>query len=477
MSFCSLEYVVFLVIVVALYWMLPHSKRWILLLISSYVFYGCWSVKYLLLIFVITLLSFWIAKAIKKTEKHRKRYLAIGVASTLSLLFFFKYLNFAQTGIMRLCGYPQDVIDRTLWNIILPVGISFYSFQCISYMVDVYRRNAECEEHFGLYALYVSFFPQLVAGPIERSSGIIPQLRTRHVFDYEKFTYGLKLIAWGAFKKLLIADFFAFYVDTVYGGIGSKPGGSMLLAAALFSIQIYCDFSGYSDMARGSAALLGIRLMENFRAPYLAQTIHEFWRRWHISLSGWLRDYIYIPLGGNRGGMGKYIRNILITFGLSGLWHGADWTFVVWGLIHGVFQICEKYIKRQPSSKRFGTWMNRIITFAVVSFAWIFFRADSVRETGYIITHIFCGLGNIKTYIVDAYHGMLITKYAFLQMAVVLSVLFLYDYISLKADVIALVGKQRTGVRWFIYISFMSLFVISYLLWGKTGNQFIYFQF
>lgn len=477
MSFCSVEYAVFLIAVVGLYWLLPHTKRWILLLAASYVFYGCWNAKYLLLIFAETLLSYLIAKKISQRDGYQKRYLALGVVLTLALLFFFKYLGFAQSNLMRLFGFSDEVIRERLWNILLPVGISFYTFQCISYMADVYREKAECEERFGVYALYIAFFPQLVAGPIERSSDIIPQLKKEQHFSYERFTYGLKLIAWGAFKKMIIADFFAYYVETVYENVYVKPGGSMVFATVLFAFEIYCDFSGYSDIARGSASLMGIRLMENFRAPYLSQNIQEFWRRWHISLSSWLKDYIYIPLGGSRKGKISYVRNIMITFGLSGLWHGANWTYVLWGLMHGVYHIFEKAVKRCKAERYMIVWVNRLLTFCACLLGWIFFRASSIRDAWYIITHMFSGIGSIKTYVISAYQGLYITKYIFVQMVLVLAVLFFYDLASLKTDVIAWIGKQRVGVRWSIYSVFMSFFAVSYILWGSSGSQFIYFQF
>lgn len=477
MSFCSLEYAVFLAVVVGVYWLLPHTKRPIMLLAASYVFYGCWNAKYLLLIFAETLLSWLIAKKIGRRDAHQKKYLVLGVVLTLSLLFFFKYLGFAQYNLMRLFGFSDAAIRERLWNILLPVGISFYSFQCISYMADVYRDKAECEEHFGLYALYIAFFPQLVAGPIERSSDIIPQLKEERHFSYERFTYGLKLIAWGAFKKMIIADFFAYYVETVYENVYVKPGGSMVIATALFAFEVYCDFSGYSDIARGSASLMGIRLMENFKAPYLSQNIQEFWRRWHISLSSWLKDYIYIPLGGSRGGKLKYIRNILITFGVSGLWHGANWTYCLWGLTHGVYQLFEKAVKRREAKRFLMVWLNRMLTFFACLLGLIFFRASSLRDAWYVVTHMFSGIGRIKTYLIAAYQGLYITKYIFVQAVLVLAVLFLYDLISLKTDVIAWIGKQSVGVRWITYSVFMSFFVVSYVLWGSSGSQFIYFQF
>ena len=338
MIFNSIQYGIFLPIVFIIYWSISHKYRWIFLLITSYYFYMSWNVKYVVLILFITGISFAGGIIIDHLKQQNKKrlILILGISISIILLFVFKYFDFFNISFCNILQYFTINLHPVTLNLILPVGISFYTFQAIGYMVDVYRGDVRAEKHFGIFATFISFFPQLVAGPIERTSDLLPQIKKEKFFNYEQAVLGLKLIVWGLFKKILIADVVAPYVDVVYNDPVSYNGFALLLASLLFTIQIYCDFSGYSDIAIGSAKLLGIELMTNFSHPYFSRSIREFWKNWHISLSSWFQDYVYISLGGNQKGNIRKNINTLLTFGLSGLWHGANWTYVFWGGVHGM---------------------------------------------------------------------------------------------------------------------------------------------
>lgn len=331
MLFNSLSFAIFLPIVFIIYWTLPHKYRWILLLLASYWFYMSWNPKYVLLIFFATLISFFAGIFIER-KRESKMILIFACVLILAVLFFFKYFNFVSESIAKAAFFLGMPINPITMNILLPIGISFYTFQTIGYITDVYNGKVSAEQNFGRYATFVSFFPQLVAGPIERTENLLPQIKDKHKFDYVQATYGLKQMAWGYFKKIVIADTISKYIGSVFDNPYNYGGFAFILAVLFFSIQIYCDFSGYSDIAIGTAKLLGIELMTNFNSPYFSQSIGEFWNRWHISLSTWFRDYIYIPLGGSRVGKTRNAFNVLLTFLLSGLWHGANWKFVIWGV-------------------------------------------------------------------------------------------------------------------------------------------------
>ena len=328
MLFNSMAYAIFLPLVFIIYWCIPSKYRWILLLGASYYFYMSWNPKYVVIIAFTTAVSYLCALALEKVSSQPLRKIIVFIALMLCLgvLFIFKYYNFTLKTISHFISFEPKYLD-----FLLPVGISFYTFQTLSYVIDVYRKEIKAEKHFGIYATFVSFFPQLVAGPIERSGNLLPQIKEKHVFDIEKARYGIWLIVWGVFKKVIVADNLAVFVDQVYGDVYSYSGFSLVLATLFFTFQIYCDFSGYSDIARGSANLFGIELMENFKSPYFSESVKDFWSRWHISLSSWFRDYLYIPMGGNRVGTIRNCFNVLVTFLVSGLWHGASWNFVIWG--------------------------------------------------------------------------------------------------------------------------------------------------
>ncbi|CAN5908465.1 hypothetical protein BH23GEM7_BH23GEM7_20090 [soil metagenome] len=341
MLFNSLQFLFFFPVVVALYFATPHRFRWTLLLAASYYFYACWKPEYLLLIIASTLVDYGAALGMgaAATQARRKAFLALSLGSNLGLLFAFKYFNFFNESARALFDQFNLFYGVPAFDVLLPVGISFYTFQTLSYTIDVYRGQREPERHLGIFALYVSFFPQLVAGPIERSTRLLPQFFEKHEFSADRVSSGLRLILWGFFKKIVIADRLAIYVNEVYGNPAGFDGPTLLLATYFFAFQIYCDFSAYSDIAIGAARVMGFELMQNFRRPYFARSIHEFWQRWHISLSTWFRDYVYIPLGGNRVPFWRWYVNLFAVFLVSGLWHGANWTFVVWGGLHGFYLV------------------------------------------------------------------------------------------------------------------------------------------
>jgi alginate O-acetyltransferase complex protein AlgI len=342
MLFNSLQFVFFFPAVVALYFATPHRFRWVLLLAASYYFYAAWRPEYLVLIFASTVVDYLAGRGMGRFEgaRIRKALLFASVATNLGILFGFKYLSFFNESVRAVLNQFNIFYGTPALDILLPVGISFYTFQSLSYTIDVYRGVTPPQRHFGIFALYVSFFPQLVAGPIERSYRLMPQFFEHRGFHPDAFASGLRLMLWGFFMKVVIADRLALYVDPVYGDPGLYGGTTLLVATYLFAFQIFCDFAGYSAIAIGAARVLGYELMENFRRPYFAASIREFWGRWHISLSTWFRDYVYIPLGGNRvGTTSRWYANIFIVFLVSGLWHGAAWTFVIWGALHGTYLI------------------------------------------------------------------------------------------------------------------------------------------
>lgn len=333
MSFNSVTFAVFVTLVFLVYWGLPQRRQWVVLLFSSYYFYMSWNAKYVLLILFTTIVSYTCGRLLAVTKcVYQKRFILFSASVIcLGVLFVFKYFNLFMDTFCSVLQLLSIQIHPMTLKLLLPVGISFYTFQTLSYVIDVYRGEIPAEKHFGIYAAFVSFFPQLVAGPIERTGNLLPQIRREHCFCYEDAVYGLRQMLWGFYKKIVIADTLAFYVDKIYADLFSYEGGTLVLAAFFFSFQIYCDFSGYSDIAIGTARLFGIKLMTNFKNPYLSVSLNEFWQNWHISLSSWFRDYVYIPLGGNRKGKVRKYINLLITFLTSGLWHGADVTFIVWG--------------------------------------------------------------------------------------------------------------------------------------------------
>lgn len=397
MLFNSIEFLIFFPLVTALYFLLPHHWRWAMLLLASCVFYMFFIPYYIVILFVTILIDYFAGIWIERSEgKKKKRYLWFSIISTCLVLFVFKYCNF-------FIGNFNHVAELIGWNysldilkIVLPIGLSFHTFQSLSYVIEVYRGNQKAEHHFGIYSLYVMFYPQLVAGPIERPQNILHQFYEKHSVNYADFSSGFKMIIWGLFKKVVIADNLSVIVNLVYETPETMPWYWLLIGSYLFAVQIYCDFSGYSDMAIGSARVMGFRLMENFNTPYISTSIREFWSRWHISLSTWFRDYVYIPLGGNRVSEWKMNRNLLVVFAVSGFWHGANWTYIIWGALHGVYLVIENFLRKlnwfnaYVNSKRF---LIRVfascIIFQIVVIGWIFFRAENVTDGFQILRNIF----------------------------------------------------------------------------------------
>jgi len=479
MLFNSFSFAVFMPIVFILYWALPHRFRWVLLLIASYYFYMSWNANYVVLILGTTFVSYITALLLEKTNNPTLKKICLAAAAIISLgvLFFFKYFNFFQDSVIALFNAFAIQLHPVTLNLLLPVGISFYTFQTLSYVVDVYNGSVPAEHHFGKYATFISFFPQLVAGPIERTSNLLPQIKKEHHFNYEKASYGMKLMVWGFFKKLVIADVFASYADKIYNSPDSFKGFALILGTLFFTIQIYCDFSGYSDIAIGCAKLLDIDLMQNFKSPYFSASIKEFWSRWHISLSTWFKDYVYIPLGGNRRGSFRTSLNLIITFLVSGLWHGANWTFVIWGGIHGVLQVIEKNVFKNTAIKKFSLgWMLRVIlVFCICSFAWIFFRANSFTDAAMIISNLFFGLdAGIINYLTTGVHAVGLTLKTITPMVISVLILIVYDFFSLKTDVIKWISSKHIVIRYSVYL-FMLVFIILFRASGEA--VFVYFQF
>ena len=472
MLFNSWQFAIFFPIVFALYWGLPHRFRIGLLLTASYYFYMSWNIKYVVLILFTTIVSYSAALLIAKTSSLRtKKYiLTLSLIACLGVLFMFKYFNFFTGAVVDFLNMFAIHLHPMTLKLLLPVGISFYTFQTLGYVIDVYRGTTKPERNFWVYATFISFFPQLVAGPIERTNNLLPQIKAVHEFKYEQAVYGVKLMTWGFFKKLCIADVLAGYVDGVFADVYSYQGFALALTIFFFSLQIYCDFSGYSDIARGCSKMLGIELMENFRSPYFSASLREFWSRWHISLSTWFRDYVYIPLGGSRVGKFRHNVNLLLTFMISGLWHGANWTFLVWGMLHGLGQVVENALTPQKKQEVHGLkWSVRVlVTFLFAMFAWIFFRTQSFGEALYVIRSIFAGItGKVKFY-----EFSVLRKTA---LVLSVSILALWDYFSLKYDVIAKITSCKFAV--IRYACYLLLLTLILLLRALAPVDFVYFQF
>jgi alginate O-acetyltransferase complex protein AlgI len=392
MLFNSLQFLVFFAFVISLYYALPYRSRWILLLVASSYFYMVFVPEYILILFGVIIIDYLAAFLINRTKGFARKFsLGLSLTANLGILCYFKYYNFFLENISSLLNTLHATNPLPFISVILPIGLSFHTFQAMSYTIEVYRGNQKPEKHLGIYALYVLFFPQLVAGPIERPQNLLPQFRKEQIFSRLNLRSGLLLMAWGFFKKVVIADRLAVVVDNCYQDIPSHSTGSWWIAICFYSIQIYCDFSGYSDIAIGAAKTLGINLMENFKNPYLSTSFTEFWRRWHISLSTWFRDYIYIPVGGNRVTTKKMCFTILLVFLLSGLWHGAKYTFLVWALIHAFMLILEHIPGRKKDAN--PNFISRCIqilyVFFITSIAWIFFRSQNISEALTVINKLF----------------------------------------------------------------------------------------
>ncbi|MBC5772967.1 MBOAT family protein [Pontibacter sp. KCTC 32443] len=492
MLFNSTEFFIFFPVVVTLYFLTPHNRRWIILLLASYYFYMSWKPAYSIILIASTVLDYLTGRTMSRysdEEKNKRRpYLYISLFANLATLTLFKYYNFFNESAHGLAQGLGMNYAMPAFELLLPMGISFYTFQTMSYSIDVYHGRIKAEKHLGIFALFITFFPQLVAGPIERAENLLGQLRSSFDFDYGRVVAGLRRMAWGFFKKIVIADNLALLVNQVYNNPTDYEGITLILATVFFAFQIYCDFSGYSDIAIGAAQVMGYNLMENFRRPYFSKSIAEFWSRWHISLSSWFRDYLYIPLGGNRVVKWRWYYNLFITFMVSGLWHGANWTFIVWGALHGFYLVFALVTAKQRNAlaQAIGLtnypllykWVQVLSVFVLVCFSWIFFRANSLSDALYIIKYSFVGLGNFSQVFagVNLDHILFMEQGAKVFAVSVIAILVMetVHLIQRNGSVSQLILQRPAVIRWSVYY----IALIAVLLFGQFGNQeFIYFQF
>ena len=482
MLFNSLSFAIFLPIVFALYWLLNKNLKWqnILLMVASYYFYACWDWRFLFLLAFSTFLDYYTGLQIEKSEKKsvRKFWFWLSIGINLGFLGVFKYYNFFSQSFAELLGDFGLKTEPWVLNIILPVGISFYTFHGLSYVIDIYKRRIKAEKNLIDYSLFVSFFPLLVAGPIERATHLLPQIKVPRVFNYQNAVDGLRQILCGLFKKMVIADNCAHYANIIFNDYVDHGGTTLAFGAVLFAFQIYCDFSGYSDIALGTARLFGIELLRNFNYPYFSRDIAEFWRRWHISLSTWFRDYLYIPLGGSKGGNWMRVRNTFIIFIVSGFWHGANWTFIVWGFLNALFILPSIIMKTNrnnldivadgkffPSIKEF---FQVISTFALACLCWIFFRANSVTDAFLYIKKMFTSWNEGIGYPYKLLGGNI-------SLLIFILIMLIFEW-SMRKHLHPLrfeYTKLNRVMRWSIY----TLLTLAILWYAGEEAEFIYFQF
>ena len=486
MTFNSLPFLIFYPLVLLLYFLLPKRARLPLLLAASYFFYMYYQPSLIVLILATTLVSWLASLGISRTENKgmRRLLLSLTLIVCLGTLFFYKYFNFLMESIFGIASLFGDVGSPIVLSLVLPVGISFYTFQTLSYVIDVYRGNIEHEKNFLYYALFVSFFPQLVAGPIERPENLLPQLKEKHTFNKTDAMMGAKHMLVGYFKKICVADLVAETVNLVYNAPGEASPIGIIIATALFAVQIYCDFSGYTDIAIGISRVMGIRLMQNFDHPYRARTVREFWSRWHISLSSWFKDYLYIPLGGSRCARWRHLLNLMIVFAVSGLWHGANLTFLVWGILHGVYQVVGQITKGPRAALRRRLKLDddakglvivqTAVTSLLVGFAWLFFRANSMADAALLLSHIVSPAAWSAPFSLEGDLGLSLVS--LLTVAVSLLLLLILDRIVVY-------GEERDGSLpilengGFVFVVWAVLLVYMLLLATDRVSTFIYFQF
>jgi alginate O-acetyltransferase complex protein AlgI len=490
--FNSLEYLTFFLLVVAGYFVCPPRYRWLWLLAASLYFYTTWAPGYGILLVLATTIVYILAFLVAPGEgsasgagslqARRKAFLVLGIVLNLGMLATYKYLGFLNDTLRAAFERLGLAYNVPAFQILLPIGISFYTFQSLSYLIDVYRGQIEPERHFGMLALYTSFFPQLVSGPIERAGHLLPQLHKEHELSVSNLSIGLRLMLWGMFKKVVVADRLGIYVDAVYNSPADHRGLPVILATGFFAVQLYCDFSGYMDMALGAARTMGYDLLANFRQPYAASSIADFWRRWHITLTSWLRDYLYIPLGGNRVPRLRWYANVMIVFVLSGLWHGASWTFVLWGGLHGLYYLLEVWTRgiRDRAAQALHldkpalrTAAGTIVTLGLVCFAWLFFRANAVSDAFLLLGNM--GQLNVSTDILAPWAGAVARPGLEMAFAAGLIVLLAALHVLREYDhgLLYAIG-QRPWVRWVAYL----LLATAILNLGVARQTpFVYLQF
>jgi alginate O-acetyltransferase complex protein AlgI len=486
MIFNSLDFAIFLPIVFILYWFVANKNLKLqncLIVLASYVFYGWWDWRFLSLILFSTLIDYSVGLALSKEQRQPKRKVLLWVSILVNLGFlgFFKYYNFFLDNFVTAFSFFGTEIQANSLNIILPVGISFYTFQTLSYTIDVYNKKLEPTKDFVVFSAFVSFFPQLVAGPIERAKHLLPQFYKKRTFNYANAVDGMQQILWGLFKKMVIADNCAEYANIIFNNSADYSGSTLVLGALFFTFQIYGDFSGYSDIAIGTSKLFGFNLMQNFNFPYFSRDIAEFWRRWHISLSTWFRDYLYIPLGGSRGGLWMKIRNTFIIFMVSGFWHGANWTFIVWGALNAIYFLPLLLTKNNrnnlgaiaqgkvfPSLKEFA---SVLLTFGLTVFAWIFFRAENINHAFSYITSIFSASIFEVPYFSNS------TRIQFESLITIGSILvfIVVEWMGREGQHgIAFLSRKKSKVlRWSVY----TLIILAIVVLSGSSQDFIYFQF
>ncbi len=498
MVFNSLKFLIFLPIVSVAFFLFPHKYRWLILLTASFIFYVSFVPVYIcVLIFTILVTHFsgvWIGEI--KNNKAKKLLLTISILTICLPLIGFKYINFFASNFAAIARVFNQNYATGSMRLILPIGLSFFTLRSLSYVIEVYRGKLKAEKHLGICALYVAFFPQLISGPIERPYNLIPQFYEKQEFDFARVADGIKLMIWGFLKKLVIADRLAFFVNLVYDKPHDYQGVSLIVATVFFSFQIYCDFSGYSDIATGAAQIIGFRTMDNFNRPYSSCSISEFWKRWHISLSTWFRDYLYIPLGGSRINISRWYANLFVTFLISGFWHGANWTFVIWGALNGfylIFGIIAKNLRNEmiklikldkfPKALK---CMQTFVIFSLITFAWIFFRANSINDAAYIITHLFSGIGGfLKNIIVN--RASLLSEKMILNPILLdqpvseflIAVLFIcfMEFIHIlqkQGDIRHMFSEKPRWFRWALFY----IMICGILFFGEFNqSNFIYSQF
>jgi D-alanyl-lipoteichoic acid acyltransferase DltB (MBOAT superfamily) len=477
MLFNTFQFLIFYLVVLVVVFALPQRFRWIFLLAASTYFYMCWNPKYIVFLILLIVVDYFCGAKIAESQSRPVRQLLLGTSlfTNLGMLFVFKYFNFLSHTASALSGRAYPLLD-----LVLPIGISFHVFQSLAYTIDVYRGRQEPERHFGLFALFVMFFPQLVAGPIERPQNLLHQFRERKHFTYENFSAGGRLALWGLIKKVCIADLLSAPVNRIYANPATFSGPLLLVGTFFFGIQIYCDFSGYTDIARGVAKIMGYDLMLNFRQPYFARSIKEFWQRWHISLSTWFRDYLYYPLGGSRTQFWKVLRNLLIVFVVSGLWHGAAWTFVIWGALHGFYMVAGEVTRKGRArlvsalhlgESRLFQLVQIFITLNLVMLGWVFFRAKSLAAAWYIVRHMYIPA---RVTVFDLTYGLGLEQFQAGVAFVLILLLILVDYVIERRP--HAIGRlwQARPLRWAAYVG-AAYTLVFFGVWERI--EFIYFQF
>ena len=476
MIFNSIQFVIFFIVVTSLYFSLPQNKRWLLLLLSSCYFYMAFVPIYILILGFTIVVDYFAGILIEDAQgKRRKLFLLLSLVANIGVLAVFKYWNFiAQNFSFLLKGFGLAGSIPYL-SILLPIGLSFHTFQAMSYTIEVYRGHQKAERHFGIYSLYVMFYPQLVAGPIERPQNLLHQFREHHQFEFERVAEGLKEMLWGFVKKIVIADRLSLYVNAVYNNPEQHNGPTLIVATIFFAFQIYCDFSGYSNIAIGAAKVMGFKLMTNFNRPYFARNIAEFWKRWHISLSTWFRDYLYISLGGNKVSVPRWYFNLFFVFLISGLWHGANWTFIIWGALNGFYLVFALVTQKARDRINELTGLTRIpivhrglqilITFILTCFAWIFFRANNLHDATIIIKR----MATVKGPVWFENPSMMLYS---------LGAILLLFVAETKQEYFKGSISLMNNKNWLVRTAVYSLLIILILLVGVfDGGQFIYFQF